>query len=282
MQESAWLKALKPNLVIISQGGIGDGLSWIKLCMRTNQPFVIVTQCNSEQWWPADQVRMELAEGYSRAQKVFCVSQRNLELLRGQLGETLPHAEVVWNPFNVSTEQAPPWPRSDDGFKLACVARLDLAAKGQDLLFQVLALPRWRERPVVLNMYGTGPCQAGLRKLAENLQLNNVRFCGHVKDIRAVWSQNHLLVLPSRYEGLPLALVEAMWCGRPAVVTDIGGNAEVCLDGETGFVAAAPAVKLLEKTLESMGQAARLRAERIIPQDPARDFSQHLLEQAAG
>ena len=67
------------------------------------------------------------------------------------------------------------------------------------------------------------------------LQLKNVHFRGHVNDIRAIWEQNHLLVLPSRYEGLPLALVEAMWCGRPAVVTDVGGNAELCVGKRNGI-----------------------------------------------
>ena len=38
--------------------------------------------------------------------------------------------------------------------------------------------------------------------------------------------RNHLLVLPSRAEGTPIALVEAMICARPAVVTDVGGNVE--------------------------------------------------------
>ena len=97
-----------------------------------------------------------------------------------------------------------------------------------------------------------------------------------------------MLVLPSRAEGLPLALVEAMLCARPAVVTDVGGNAELCVDGETGFVAAAPAVSLLEQTLErawnhrhewqSMGTAARTRAERLIPIDPIGDFCREILK----
>jgi len=173
---------------------------------------------------------------------------------------------------------------------MACVARLDPAAKGQDLLFQVLAQKQWRERPAEINLYGSGMCERNLQKLAESLQLKNVRFRGHVANVQAIWEENHLLVLPSRFEGLPLALVEAMWCARPAAVTDVGGNAEMCVDGETGFVAAAPAVKLLDQTLErawnrrhewkSMGQAACARAEQFIPKDPVGDFSRQLTESA--
>jgi glycosyltransferase involved in cell wall biosynthesis len=171
---------------------------------------------------------------------------------------------------------------------MACVARLEPKSKGQDLLFQVLSHPRWKERPLELNLYGEGSCQNGLRRLAEHFHLKKVHFHGHVNDVKMIWEQNHLLVLPSRFEGLPIVLVEAMWCGRPALVTDVGGNAEVCVDGETGFVAAAPALGLLSETLERawnkrhdwqrMGLAARVRAENLIPKDPVGDFCRQLQE----
>src|SRR4029450_7098540 len=80
-------------------------------------------------------------------------------------------------------------------------------------------------------------------------------FLGHVEDIRALWAENHLLVLPSRAEGTPLALVEAMLCGRPAVVTDVGGNAEWIAEPETGFVAEAPTAKSFGAALERAWQA---------------------------
>lgn len=75
-----------------------------------------------------------------------------------------------------------------------------------------------------------------------------------------------------------------MWCGRPAVVTEVAGNTEVCVDNETGFVVPAPTVPLLADALErawerredwqSMGQSAR--AERQIPRDPVGLFAEHL------
>jgi glycosyltransferase involved in cell wall biosynthesis len=184
--------------------------------------------------------------------------------------------------------QPPAWPSVNGVWKLACVARLEPAAKGQDLLFQVLAQKRWQELPIEINLYGSGPCERNLKKLAGSLPLRNVHFRGHVADINEIWKENHLLVLPSRFEGLPLALVEAMWCARPALVTDIGGNAEMCVDGETGFVAPAPAFGLLEQTLtrawqrrddwQTMGKTARARAERLVPVDPIGVFFKQLTE----
>jgi glycosyltransferase involved in cell wall biosynthesis len=286
--EFQWLVKQIPDLVIISQGGSRDGLEWMKFCRDAGLPFVVIVQCNADNCWPKDDEGVEMAKAYRTARKVFCVSRHNLKLLECQIGGLLPNAEVVWNPFNVPADQSPAWPKATGVWKLACVARLEPAAKGQDLLFQVLAQPRWRDRPVEVNLYGAGPYEQILKRLANHWQLKNIHFRGHVANVTEIWEENHLLVLPSRHEGLPLALIEAMWCGRPAVVTDIGGNAEVCVDGETGFVAAAPAASLLEQTMErawerrhewqAMGKAARARVEKLIPKDPVGEFCRQLVE----
>jgi glycosyltransferase involved in cell wall biosynthesis len=285
-KDQEWMRRQKPDLVIISQGGTSDGLPWMKFCLEAGLPFVAVVQSNSEYWWLGDR-GAQLGEAYRAARKVFCVSRHNLELLERQIGEPLPNGMIVWNPHNISRNQPPAWPESNL-WKLACVARLEPAAKGQDLLFDVLARRQWRNRAVEVNLYGAGPSEYSLTQLVQRLRLNNVHFRGHIADVKGIWEQNHVLVLPSRLEGLPLALVEAMFCERPAVVTDVGGNAELCVDGETGFVAPAPAVLPLEQTLERawnhrdewqrMGIAGRTRAERLVPNDPTADFCDEILK----
>ena len=289
-KDQEWLRRQNPDLVIISQGGSSDGLPWMKFCLKAGLPFIAIVQSNSEYWWLGD-LGAELTEAYRAARKVFCVCRHNLELLERQIGEPLPNGVVVWNPYNVSRNHPPAWPPKSDLWKMACVARLEPAAKGQDLLFDVLARPQWRNRPAEVSLYGAGPSEYSLTQLVQRLRLNNVHFRGHISDVKAIWEENQILLLPSRLEGLPLALVEAMFCGRPAVVTDVGGNAELCVDGETGFVAAAPAVSALEQTLERawnhrhdwlrMGIAARMRAERLIPNDPIGDFCREVLKCAS-
>jgi glycosyltransferase involved in cell wall biosynthesis len=283
----ARVKRFKPDLVIISQGHNAGGFHWAKICREASIPYVLIVHCNSEHLWFEDGSVEEALVSYRSAQNVFCVSQGNLNLLRMQLGDPIQNGEVIWNPYNVSPESIPAWPVENGVWRLACVARLDPAAKGQELLMQVLARPEWRARPIELNFFGEGPYELTLRRLAAMLQLNQVHFRGHVADIKAIWEQNHLLVLPSRYEGLPLVIVESMWCGRPAVVTDVAGNAEVCVDNETGFVAPAPTVSSLAETLQRawerredwqrMGKAARARAESRIPRDPIALFAEKLI-----
>lgn len=89
--------------------------------------------------------------------------------------------------------------------------------------------------------------------------------------------------MPSRFEGLPLAMVEAMLCARTVVATDVAGHSEVIEDGLTGFLAASPTVPALLEALErlwvkraeveEMGQVAARRIRQLVPPDPIATFS---------
>ena len=280
------LDAAKPDLVVISHGGYLDGLAWMTHCLKRGIPYDAIVQCNHEGNWLTDEANEEAIAAYKGARRIYCVSYHNLALLKCQLAEALPQAMVVWNPCNVPREEPPAWP-SEETWRLGCVARLDPLAKGQDVLLRVLGLPKWTERKIEVNFYGKGPWEANLRRLADHLEIPNVHFRGHVQGIRTVWETNHILILPSRVEGLPLSLVEAMLCARPAVVTDVGGNAEICLDGMTGYVAPAPTKELLGLAMErawaararwqGMGLAARQRALSLIPGDPVGDLCETIV-----
>jgi glycosyltransferase involved in cell wall biosynthesis len=280
--EKEWLLAQKADLVIISQGGTTDGIDWMQFCREQKLPYVSIVHSNDEFGWFNDAVLDQYAMAYREARAVYCVSKHNLRLLEFELGEKLPNASIIWSPNNVAKREILPWPSESGNLQIACVGRLEPNAKGQDVLFQVLAQPAWRVRPVELNLYGAGPFERVLRKMVERLQLANVNFRGQVAKVTEIWDHNHLLVLPSRKEGLPLTLAEAMLCGRPAVVTDVGGSAELCVDGETGFVASAPAPAPLNDALErawvrrsdwlALGRTAFQHALSVIPVDPVGDF----------
>jgi glycosyltransferase involved in cell wall biosynthesis len=282
------LKQAPPDLICISSGSPADDFALINLCVRSGVPYVLITQANAENLWPNDISVSRMIDVFQGARRTYFVSQSNLRLLETQLGVELSNAEVVRNPFNVRWEANPPYPDSGEVIRLACVGRLDPAAKGQDLLLQVLASEPWRSRPVEVSFYGTGPMEAGLRRLTERLRLTErVRFCGHENDIERVWATHQALVLPSRFEGLPLAIVEAMLCGRPVIVTDVAGNAELVEDGVTGFVAEAPTARHLQEAMErawtrrlewaNIGMAAARAIRERIPADPAAEFADKLL-----
>ena len=227
-------------------------------------------------------------KGLSAAARCYFVSRANLRLAEKQLGCELSNAEVVWNPFNVDYHASPPWPKlgADGELRLACVARLHPPSKGQDILFEALATPQWATRAWRLYLYGEGPMRNVLERLAQRLGLaERVVFAGH-KPVEEIWTSNHVLVMPSRAEGLPLAIVEAMLCGRPVIATDVAGNSEIVDDGITGFLADAPTVSSVanalerfwarREMLEEIGKAGARKIRKLVPHDPVRVFTDKL------
>src|SRR3546814_16041794 len=114
---------------------------------------------------------------------------------------------------------------------------------------RLLIQPKGRSRPVIVDFVGTGPDETVLKELAQLLGVNNINFHGHIDNVYELWSRSHALVLPSRTEGLPLVIVEAMMAGRPVITTDVGGNKEIWEEGVTAFIGHANDV-LLQETME--------------------------------
>jgi len=292
-REREWLKNFGPDLLCISSGNATEGAAWMKLAVEEKIDYVAIAQAHAEFLWPSDRDAETLVELFRKARRCFFVSRGNLKLVETQLGTSLSNAEVVSNHRADFAEAPPPWPIHDDGiWRLACVGRLHPASKGQDLLFETLSQPHWRTRPILISLYGEGPQEKCLKRLIQRDQLQGiVRFCGHVNDIEQIWRENHALIMPSRYEGLPLALVEALTCARIAIVTDVAGNAEVVKHGITGFIADAPTVKSLDHAMETawaareswqaMGLQAQAEIRQKLPRDPGLVLAKKLYELAA-
>jgi glycosyltransferase involved in cell wall biosynthesis len=88
-----------------------------------------------------------------------------------------------------------------------------------------------------LLVVGGGPLESELRARREQSFLKDkIHFCGTHEDILKFYSAADGFVMSSEFEGLSAALLEAASMGLPAVVTDVGGNADVVIDGQTGYV----------------------------------------------
>ncbi len=93
---------------------------------------------------------------------------------------------------------------------------------------QAVALTRTHHPDVQLWIVGDGPLEASLRKLTDDLGLNEcVTFFGEQADVSPFLLAADLFVSSSVTEGLPVSLLEAMSVGLPAVVTDVGGMGEI-------------------------------------------------------
>jgi glycosyltransferase involved in cell wall biosynthesis len=111
------------------------------------------------------------------------------------------------------------------------------AAKDHVTLLQAAAKVRAAVPEVRFVLVGQGPLEPQTRRLAGELGLEGtVVFAGFRTDAQRLAATFDLFTLSSTYEGLPIALIEAMALGRPAVVTGVGGTPEVVTDGAEGLV----------------------------------------------
>jgi phosphatidyl-myo-inositol dimannoside synthase len=167
-------------------------------------------------------------------------------------------------------------PIPDEGsLKLICVARL-IERKGQQHLIEAVRRLRDSGLDIIVNLVGTGDSLSAYRALAQRLHVAHcVNFVGYVprEEIPQHYAAAHVFVLPSYYEGMALAAVEALGAGLPLVLTRTGGTADVLEEGVNGFTFAWADVDALTAHLRclatnrtlarQMGYASRLRAERF-------------------
>ncbi|MEZ5384368.1 MAG: glycosyltransferase family 4 protein [Prosthecobacter sp.] len=277
---------LKPDLVIVSQGNDHSCLPWLEALQAAGLRTAVVTHGIISSDWPNDNVAARLRRVFRQVAASYWVSKSNQTDFECQIGERLTQGQVVWNPVKVARNPLP-WPGMQNGWRLACVARLQTRPKGHDLLIRALSAPRWRERALTLSIYGEGENRDGLERLAAMLGVKDkVSFPGHVEAVEDIWRVNHMIAQPSRNEGMPLSLIEALMCARPALVTDVAGHAEVVRDGVDGFVAEAASVRHIDEALErawaardewqTLGKNACEHLSQILPSDPAAAFAEAL------
>lgn len=285
-----WLEDFAPDFAFVSQGNNLRALPFLEACDKIRIPYAIGLHAAHYHDWLPDYAIPEAARLYQNARKIYSDSTRGIKITETVLGTALKNATTVYNPMSsdIATQaKPPPWP-SEDTLKMLTVARLLPSAKGQDILLEVLASPPWKEKRWTLTLAGSGPQEQLLHRLVANHGLaDKVIFTGHATNLRDLWKHHHLCVLPSRFEGLPIALCEAFACGRPAVVTEETGGRDIIDESEHGFIAdhATPSAlsAALEKAwqargeLRTMGSRAREKILQLYPDDLENWFAEELL-----
>lgn len=148
---------------------------------------------------------------------------------------------------------------------LTIIARLT-EQKGHRILLDALVRPDLAHARLLV--VGDGPLRQALESQAANLGLSpRVRFVGARRDLGNILAATDVFVMPSFWEGLPLAMVLAMGAGVPVVATRVAGIPEVVQDGVTGLLvppgdsgelgAALSRVVNDDTTRVLLGQAAR-------------------------
>ena len=189
-----------------------------------------------------------------------CVSKEVEQFQREKTGLPASFFRVVENAVDTARFAPPPGHSRPKGPpRVVSVGRLNRQKDFPTLL------RAWREversRPDArLMVAGSGPQSRQLRALATDLGLRNIEFAGFVKEVPALLHTADVYVQSSRWEGLPLAVIEAMAAQLPVIVTDAQGMRTVIDDGRTGLkVPEADAAALARAILSLLADPARAR-----------------------
>jgi len=199
---------------------------------------------------------------------IVAVSEGEAETMRSSGVVEPAQVRVVQNGIDPGPyERAEPInPGEPQGGRLrVLVCGLLNVAKGQDLAISALALPGCEE--VELWVAGEGEERGSLESLAGSLGVaERVLFLGHREDVPSLMKGADLLLLPSRWEGMPYVVLEAGAADLPVLGTPVDGARELLSEGDRGWLAteaSAEAVGAALKEVVLAGAAERgARAER--------------------
>ncbi len=176
-----------------------------------------------------------------------------------------------------------------DTLLLGSVGRMHRSKDFGNLLTAIVQV-RKRIPTVRLLLVGDGELRGELETQTQSLGLSSVvTFAGLRDDIPDILAALDVFILPSRWEGLPLVVLEAMAAGLPVVATAVGGTPEVVMDGVTGLLvpprdpdALAQAITRLLRDPDlrrKMGQAGRERVQQHFSMEKMVQQTQSLYKQ---
>lgn len=147
---------------------------------------------------------------------------------------------------------------SDDELLIGCVGRL-VELKNHRLLLACMPALLPDHPGLKAAFIGEGPLESDLRAFAEKLGISRqVMFLGARKDVAELLPALDVFALPSRTEGLSIALLEACASGLAVVATAVGGNPEIVRDGVTGLLVGSDDAPALQSALDALlGDEAR-------------------------
>jgi predicted dehydrogenase/glycosyltransferase involved in cell wall biosynthesis/threonine dehydrogenase-like Zn-dependent dehydrogenase len=152
----------------------------------------------------------------------------------------------------------------------------EMGLEGQFVLLTVARFAEQKDHatllqalPAVLNVYpasalllvGSGETQKNIERLTTDLDLGgHVHFLGHRRDVAEIMRIADIFVLPSRFEGLPLAVLEAMSLGIPVVATRVGGTVEALGEDHAFFAEPGASASLAATIIAALAEPRRLAA----------------------
>jgi glycosyltransferase involved in cell wall biosynthesis len=271
------LDGLSPHIVHVNMPGPYNGQNGLLVALARLCGARVVTTEHLPMVEGSVKRTLLKALVYGGVDCAVTVSHANAVLLRERQGVPASRIRVVYNGIEPPlAHQTRPEQRVGlgvgSGDVLVWYVGNILRHKGLEDV--IAALSRVRMRDWRLAVVGDGPDRPAAERCAAEAGLaDRVRFLGHQapEAVRALLPAGDLLVLPSRMEGLPYTILEAMAAGLPVVSTRVFGIPEAVVDDETGILVAPGDGDALTHALEillgdaslrvRMGAAARARFE---------------------
>ena len=262
-------RSFAPDL--IHQNGVGAEQFFYLRTANTYRAPLLMTLINDLQAHSITKGTL-LGRALHAADWISTVSSAALAQVRQLLPDMALRSSVIHN--GVEAAAFPPASMPPDIFRLLYLGRLH-EQKGIDVLLNAMALVIRRFPRVRLFIGGDGPKRADLEDQVDRLGLaQSIEFLGWVtpRQVPTLISSASMLVIPSRWEGLPNVALQAGLMGRPVVGSQVGGLPEIVDHQQTGILVppensdalAAAIISLLQspQTVMRMGQAAHVKIQR--------------------
>lgn len=166
--------------------------------------------------------------------KVVVLTERDAAAWRGKY-RIADRVQTIWNPIPRFPGNYVASPYQEDGPAIALAVGRLTREKGFDILLRAWALVGSARGGWVLRIVGGGEEEAALKSLAAELGIDDtVVFVGQVRDVAIEYRAASLYVMSSRWEGLPMTLLEAQHFGLPSVSTDCPTGPREVLSGGSG------------------------------------------------
>ena len=173
--------------------------------------------------------------------------------------------------------------------RIISVARFERQKDQETLLRAVARLPAGS---VELVLIGDGSLMGEAQALADELQITDlITWKGAIDEVETELLAANLFILSTRWESLPICIIEAMRAGLPVIASNVGGINELVIEGETGLLVSAGSPDELrnaimclintDQKLLAMGKAGRIRFEQHFTLDKMVDPTIELYQQLA-
>jgi glycosyltransferase involved in cell wall biosynthesis len=145
---------------------------------------------------------------------------------------------------------------------IGSIGRLEPEKGHEDLLYGFSSLPDQVSNPSQLWLVGDGSEKERLIKISQNLGIKDrVRFFGSQETVAPLWRHINIFILPSKWEGMSMALLEAMGQGIPVIATAVGGTPEVITNSFNGLLIPANDPMAITHAIELLSKDPQLRKE---------------------